>query len=148
MGVFISFRDSGNSTADIFWSNTTDDICVSGEVKTGLLAMESPTNGDVEGMKRPGLEMDKAPDGLIHRQDHLKFCIFSPLLISPAVRKSLNYEWDWALIRRYAQSGNWNNGPVFNFADIKKFCFHLNYNAKPKLSPTLPISTNKNLRND
>ena len=42
-------------------------------MKTGLLAMESPTNGDVEGMKRPGLEMDKAPDGLIHRQDNLKF---------------------------------------------------------------------------
>jgi len=31
--------------------------------------MESPTNGDVEGMKRPGLEMDKAPDGLIHRKE-------------------------------------------------------------------------------
>merc|ERR1719242_761565 len=39
------------------------------EVKTGLLAMESPSNGDVEGMKSPRLDMDKGSDGLIHRKE-------------------------------------------------------------------------------
>ena len=63
-------------------------------MKAGLLAMESPSNGDVEGMKSPGLDIDKGSHGLIHRQDNLSILNFLPLLISPAVRESLKYEWD------------------------------------------------------
>ena len=58
-------------------SAVINSILFPAEVKAGLLAMESPSNGDVEGMKNPGLELDKGSDGLIHRQDYLEFCVFS-----------------------------------------------------------------------
>ena len=51
--------------------NNQSTLLFPAEVKAGLLAMESPSNGDVEGMKNPGLDTDKGSDGLIHRQDCL-----------------------------------------------------------------------------
>ena len=95
------------------------------EVKAGLLAMESPSNGDVEGMKSPGLELDKGSHGLIHRQDYLSIPHFLLLLILPAVRESLKYEWDWGSYSQICtvRELEW---PVFNFAILENFDFTAN----------------------
>ena len=87
--------------------------------------MESPSNGDVEGMKSPGLELDKGSHGLIHRQDYLSIPHFLLLLILPAVRESLKYEWDWGSYSQICtvRELEW---PVFNFAILENFDFTAN----------------------
>lgn len=91
-------------------------------MKAGLLAMESPSNGDVEGMKSPVQELDKESHGLIHRQAYLYFFL---LLISPAVRNSLKYEWDWGSYSQICtvRELEW---PVLNFAALENFHFTAN----------------------
>ena len=104
--------------------------------------MESPSNGDVEGMKSPGLDIDKGSHGLIHRQDYLSILNFLPLLISPAVRESLKYEWDWGSYSQICtvRELEW---PVFNFAILENFDFTANNFYQLDYSTKIPL-TRKN----